>query len=210
MFSIFINTITDGTIVATLTDKDGTVTNYDLSTYGYRINNSIYGGEISCDVEPLKSVDLSTFRVLPGTKFAKDKNHVYYPLRVMCVDYIDCGVCFYSEIIVEKANPKLFKYLEKDYATDGTNVYFRGELIVDADGKTFRVIEGPEFFYFAVDKKKVYKHAEIFEEAAPSSFIYDKENVRNLIEGPYRYIIKDKNNVWEYTPPHSIKKINNK
>lgn len=38
VFAIFINTITDGTIVATLTDRDGTVTNLTDDTYGTYIS----------------------------------------------------------------------------------------------------------------------------------------------------------------------------
>ena len=181
------------------------------SVDGYtRIGNSIYGGEISCNVEPLKDIDLNTFKVLPGTKYGKDKNYVYYPLSVTCIDYIDCGVCYYTRIVVEKANPESFRYINKEYATDGENVYFRGELIADADGKTFKVIDGPEFFYFAVDVNKVYMHENIFEEADPLTFTYDSENENNLVKGQHRYIIKDKNTVWEYIPPNSINKIESK
>jgi hypothetical protein len=97
---------------------------------GYtRIGDSIYGGEIACDVKPLEDIDVSTFQVLPGTQYAKDKKHVYYPILIMCVDYEDCGVCYYSEYIVEKANPATFKYLGNDYGTDGKNRYFRGKIV---------------------------------------------------------------------------------
>jgi hypothetical protein len=62
---------------------------------GYtRIGDSIFGGEIGCNVKPLKDIDVKTFKVLAGTNFAKDKNHVYYPLEEHCVDYTDCGVCY--------------------------------------------------------------------------------------------------------------------
>src|SRR5690554_7685528 len=50
-----------------------------------------------------------------------------YPLEQPCIDYVDCGVCYYGKIIMESANPERFKYLEKEYATDGKNVYFRGD-----------------------------------------------------------------------------------
>lgn len=47
---------------------------------GYtRIANSIYGGEIACNVKPLDNIDIQSFTVLAGTQYAKDTNHVYYP-----------------------------------------------------------------------------------------------------------------------------------
>jgi hypothetical protein len=96
---------------------------------GYtRIGDAIFGGEISCNVKPLKDIDVETFQVLPGTKYAKDKNHVYYPIAIICRDYSDCGVCYYSDIIVPDAAVDTFRYLGNEYATDGKNVYFRGEL----------------------------------------------------------------------------------
>ncbi|MBC8757247.1 DKNYY domain-containing protein [Kordia sp. YSTF-M3] len=112
---------------------------------GYtRIGDAIFGGEIACNVKPLKGIDVQTFKVFAGTSYAKDKNHVYYPLRQLCIDYTDCGVCYYSDIIITSANVENFRYLGKEYATDGKNVYFRGELLKNADGATFKVIDGPE------------------------------------------------------------------
>ena len=104
-----------------------------------------------------------------------------------------------------------FKYLGKDYATDGQNVYFRGELIPNADGQSFKVIDGPEFFYFAIDKSRVYKHDKIFSNADPLTFYYDKNDKRNIdTEYQHNYIIGDKNNEWEFIPPNTINKIDKK
>jgi hypothetical protein len=104
-----------------------------------RIGDSIFGGEIACDIEPLKNLDAKSFQVLPGTGYAKDKNHVYFPINTSSIDYSDCGVCFFEEILVENANPVTFQYLGKDYATDGKLVFFRGQLLENANGPTFRV-----------------------------------------------------------------------
>ena len=176
-----------------------------------RIGDSIFGGEIACNIKPLKNIDVKTFKVLAGTQYAKDINHVYYPLEVPCIDYTDCGVCYYGKIIIENANPINFKYLGKDYATDGKYVFFRGQLLEGADGVTFKVIEGPEYFYFATDKNNVYKHGNIFKNADPSTFYYDKTNPKNKVsEFDNKFIIADKNNKWEYTPPDQIKKIDEK
>ncbi|MEL6194372.1 MAG: hypothetical protein AAFR66_20090, partial [Bacteroidota bacterium] len=69
---------------------------------GYtRVEDLIYGGEIACGVAPMKGPDLDTFKVLEGTSYAKDKRYVYYPIRILCVDFVDCGVCYFKEIIVK-------------------------------------------------------------------------------------------------------------
>jgi hypothetical protein len=171
---------------------------------GYtRINDSIFGGEIACNVKPLQNIDILSFKVLAGTDYAKDKNHVYFPLEVPCVDYSDCGVCYYSKIIIDNADPETFEYLDKDYASDGKLVFFRGKLLQNADAKTFKVINGPEYFYFATDKNHVYKHSEIFKNADPVTFYYDNTTDNS-------YIIGDKNNKWKYIPPDQIIKIDKK
>ena len=176
-----------------------------------RIGDSVFCGEINCNVPPVKGVDIPTFRVLAGTSYAKDKYNVYYPLQIMCNDSEDCGVCYCTKYIIQNANPATFRYLGKEYATDGINVYFRGELIKGADGVTFKVIEGPEFFYYAIDKLNVYKHDEIFLGADPNTFYYDKEDSRNIdTKQQHNYIIGDKLKEWEYIPPHSIKEIEKK
>lgn len=179
---------------------------------GYsRIGDSIFGGEIACNVSPLNNIDIHTFKVLAGTQYAKDTNHVYYPLETICNDYTDCGVCYYSKVIIESASPAFFKYLGKDYATDTKLVFFRGKLLQDTDGASFKVIEGPQYFYFATDKYHVYMHDKIFQDADPETFYYDSTDLRNNVsEYDNRYIIGDKDNEWEYIPPDQIKKVDKK
>ena len=173
-----------------------------------RIDTVIFCGEIGCDIEPMTGIDISTFEVLAGTNYAKDKNNVYYPIQVICIDYTDCGVCYCSDYILENVQTETFRYLDKEYATDGENVYFRGKLIKNGDGETFKVIDGPEYFFFAVDKNAVYRHDEIFSEADPSTFYYDKNDERNInTQFEHRYIIGDKDFKWEYIPPTTIRKI---
>ena len=171
------------------------------------IGNSIFGGEIACNISPLINIDISSFEVYAGTQYAKDKNHVYYPIVIPCIDFEDCGVCFFSEYIIKGANPETFRYLDKDYAKDNKFVYFRGKKIENADSKSFKVIEGPDSFYFAKDKNNVYKHSSTFKDADALSFMYDANDYRNKPDPIKIYIIKDKNNVWKYSPPDLIKKI---
>jgi hypothetical protein len=174
---------------------------------GYtRIGDSIFGGEIACNIRPLKNIDTKSFKVLPGTRYAKDTNHVYFPVKTFCSDYADCGVCYYSEVILENANPASFQYLGKEYATDGKLVFFRGQLLNGADAETFKIIDGPEYFYFATDKNSVYKHDKMFADADPATFNYLKSGSRNNVF-ENRYIIGDKNSKWEYIPPDQIVKI---
>lgn len=177
---------------------------------GYtRIGDSIFGGEIACNVKPLSGVDVETFKVLPGSKYAKDKNHVYFPLVINCVDYDECGVCYFAETIIQLANPLTFKILGKDYSTDGTFAYFRGRQIYGANGATFDIIEGPDNFYFAKDNENVFRYGEIFKGADPQTFYFDKNDIRDESNGVKKYIIGDKNGKWEYSPPDSVKRIDN-
>jgi len=191
-----------------LSDKNAwTSLNNNERIDGYtKIGDSIFGGEIDCNIKPLKNIDIKTFKVLAGTKYAKDTNRVYYPKETNCIDYEDCGVCYYSKIILENANSATFQYLGKDYATDGKLVFFRGQLLLGADGATFKVIEGPQYFYFATDKINVYMHNKIFTDADPATFNYLKSEPRNR-ELENRYIIGDKNSKWEYIPPDQVIKI---
>lgn len=172
---------------------------------GYtRIGNSIYGGTIGCNVKPLTGIDINTFKVLAGSNYAKDKNHLYYPQVEESIEDVDCNASFYSEIKVRKVKPETFQYIGNDYGTDGKSVFYRGYKIEEADSKTFRIIVGPKYFYFAVDKLHVYIHDEIFKEADPATFNFDREDPRNNED---KFIIKDKNKVWECKPPNFIKEI---
>lgn len=174
---------------------------------GYtRINNAIYGGEIDCNISPLKDVDANSFEAFPGSFYGIDKNRVYYPIMKNCVDYEDCGVCYYKDYVVEGANPKSFKYLGKDYAVDGSKVYYRGKILEGADGATFMVVQGPKYFYVGKDKLNVYIHNKIFNEADPQTFHIDLNNKLNEPDSD-KYVIGDKNHKWFFTPPHEVKSI---
>jgi hypothetical protein len=176
-----------------------------------RIDSVIYCGEIACDIEPMTGIDISSFEVLPGTNYARDKDNVYYPIQIICVDYVDCGVCYCSKYILDNVNRETFVYLDKEYATDGKNVYFRGELIKGADGETFKVIDGPEYFYFAVDNNTVYIHNITFSSADPATFYFDRDDERNIdTDYEHKYIIGDKNNEWEFIPPSTINRVKKK
>lgn len=174
---------------------------------GYtRKDNRIYCGEVNCGAKPMVGVDVTSFKVYPGSKYAKDKAFVYYPISITCSDYADCGVCSCDKYTISNLSIKDFEYLGKDYATDKIKVYFRGQELEGADGKSFRVINGPKFFYFAVDKNKVYKHDEVFLGADPSTFYYDHLDKRND-EVINHYVIADKKHKWLFIPPDKIRRF---
>jgi hypothetical protein len=171
---------------------------------GYtRKNNHIYCGEVACGAPPMSGVDVTTFQVWPGSKYAKDKSAVYYPLRITCHDYPDCGVCACTKYRLSNVAVQAFTYLGKDYATDHTTVVFRGQALAGADGKSFRVIKGPEFFYFAVDKGHVYKHDQVFVGADPHTFYYDRYHKRTD-EQANQYVVADRRHKWLFIPPTTI------
>jgi hypothetical protein len=137
-------------------------------------------------------VDVASFKVCPGSKYAKDNALVYYPVTITCSDYVDCGVCACTKYVIDNIAVTDFEYLGKDYATDRVKVYFRGQELEGAYSKSFKIINGPDFFYFAVDKSNVYKHNEVFLGADARTFYYDQLDKRNE-EGANRYVIADKN-----------------
>jgi len=57
-----------------------------------RIDSVIYCGEIACNFPPMEGIDISTFEVLPGTNYARNKNNIFYPLTIICADFTDCVV----------------------------------------------------------------------------------------------------------------------
>ena len=89
-----------------------------------RIGNKIYGGNatgiaINKLTSPLNGVDVESFKVCIGSDYAKDKNHVYYPIRMMCSDADTYGGCFFVEYIVKDVSSENFKYIGNQYGTDG-------------------------------------------------------------------------------------------
>ena len=180
--------------------------NQESTEWFSRIDSVVYCGEIFCNIEPMKNVDANSFEVIPNSNYARDKNNVYYPIEIPCIDYSDCGVCYCGKYVLENTNPNTFKYLGKDYAIDKNLVFFRGRKLNNADGETFEIIKGGEFFYFAKDKSHVYKHDKIFEEADAKTFYFDKKDERNKT----KTIVGDKNHEWEYQAPDKLIKLKKK
>jgi len=54
----------------------------------------------------LENVDVSTFETWKNSNYARDKNRVYYPINITCLEFENGdGMCFCDEYIVENAKP---------------------------------------------------------------------------------------------------------
>ncbi|WP_297063766.1 DKNYY domain-containing protein [uncultured Duncaniella sp.] len=115
----------------------------DMDREGWflRVGDSIYGTtveDINCCIKytkPLKKIDARSFVVSKDCEYAKDKNHVYYPISAICEDWWEadsegCADIDYIKMyLVVGADPKTFKYLYKTYGIDKHYMYFLGERI---------------------------------------------------------------------------------
>jgi len=171
-------------------------------------DGKIYCGEVACGADPMEDVDVNTFQVNPGSKYARDKSNVYYPLQVTCVDGRDCGVCYCVKSVVKGADPENFVYLGKDYARDDKSVYFRGKLLDYADSETFKVLKGAGPFLFAMDRHHVFLRETLFKEADAATFYYDSLHPANIQgEWVHAYVVRDKDHTWKYTPPNTFEEL---
>ena len=118
-----------------------------------RIGDSIYGttaeGAHCCVkyTKPLK-VDAKSFVVSEDCDYAKDKNHVYYPISAICEDWSapDSEGCsdieYIREYLVVGADPKTFKHLFGKYGIDKHYMYDWGERIPWDDRIILRAKQG--------------------------------------------------------------------
>jgi hypothetical protein len=172
---------------------------------GQRIDTWYYfdGKNIYCDeagTQQMRGVDVRSFQVLPGTKYARDKQHVYYPITIPCWDGVDkagnlIGNCYCEKYIVVGAEAPKFKYLGMDYATDGNYVFFRGEKVEGADGASVQLVKGPEYLYCVKDKARVFIYKKILPLTEPKTFQYWRTENDNT------YFLKDAHHVWKVEPP---------
>lgn len=168
-----------------------------------KVDDFIYCGSAGCGAKPMKNIDISSFVVFPGSGYAKDKNHVYYPLEIICYDGNCCGACTCSKYTIKDAISKSFQYLGKEYAKDKNHVYFRGVKIQNADAESFKILKSPEYCFFGKDKNHVFIHNTIMEEADSKTF-----EIKDTSQKYWKaIIIQDKFSKWEYTPPSTINKI---
>lgn len=86
-------------------------------------------------IDPLEGIDIPSFEVCKGSLYAKDKNHVYYPLLEECEDGPEYGACYMVEYIIEEADPTTFKYIGNGCGVDRRNMYRNGVKIPWDDTK---------------------------------------------------------------------------
>ena len=96
----------------------------------FRLEDKIYCGEVAFNGWPMENVDAETFEVLAGTQYARDKNHVYYPLETICVDGEDWGCCYCTKYVMEDVDPLKFRYLNDEYARGEYLLFHRGKMTI--------------------------------------------------------------------------------
>lgn len=91
--------------------------------------------EMQSELNPLYYSDSKTFEVCvnsDGEHYARDINNVYYPRDENTLFFdgdASGGEIYDSNIRIQGADSKSFKYIGKGYAVDKNNMYYRGEKI---------------------------------------------------------------------------------
>lgn len=129
------NSVIKGKSSDTLSIKDMGKWEYlsDGESYGLynRIGNHIYGGYTVSNSDiinhtPLSGVDIKTFQVCKGGDYAKDVNHLYFPIELIYNEGED--ECWFGDkYIVNGVNPEKFKFLGmysgENYGICGLKMY---------------------------------------------------------------------------------------
>lgn len=102
--------------------------NQRISSYT-RIDDKIFCGEVGCKDHPMKNVDAQSFYVWPGTEYAKDLGHVYFPETFVCRENYDCSACYNSNPVIENGDPKTFACTDTETAIDKGAKYERSTRI---------------------------------------------------------------------------------
>jgi len=104
----------------------------------FRNGDSIYCG---FTLDAMKGVDVNTFEVCDDKNrtsmfdsYARDKDNVYFPIYVICVESSDIRVgCYAEEYKMDYVFRNRFKYLGDGYATDCSTLYYRGQEVAWQD-----------------------------------------------------------------------------
>ncbi len=169
-------------------------------------NDQIYCGDSECSAPFMKGVDIGTFEVCFRTRYARDKNRVYYPIEEQCEDGLTCSACYCTHYVVKGADPGSLRCLGNDYAADRRRGYLRGEEVENSDGPSFRVIDCPPVLSFAADSRNVYRAGRVFPDADPATFHCDRgdprTNAKELV-----YIVGDKDREWKIGPNREFTEV---
>lgn len=99
----------------------------------HRINDTIIIGlikpwEYNYNLIRMHEVDIATFEVCEGSGYARDCNHVYFPILQRCYDDAPFDGIFVEYYLTE-ADPKTFKYIGNEYGADKRNMFHWGTKI---------------------------------------------------------------------------------
>ena len=116
--------------------------------------NNVYFSANGVEIKNLKMADVNTFKVT-GNGFAEDKNNKYYNGEITSID----------------KSHKVFG--ETPYLTDDNHVYYKGEIINNADPKSFEIFDAylSGNGFYAKDRSHVYFENNLISEADPSTFV---------------------------------------
>jgi len=219
--------------------KMGSSDSYEIEENGERYGNSEfieYQGKISVPVPSggryfLNGVDINSFRTLNSEDrdtriIGLDKNHVYFgniaisdldpnKLEVIGNGYYTDGTTTYFCSSLSERNKDLSTPMEilQSFATDGEKVYYKGEILENADLNTLKSVDGYNE-YFA-DKENVYYKSKllpiknsgklmVISAEQGDKFLYDEANGYVFIEdysfdrekAPYKVIGNNGNHLY--------------
>lgn len=121
---------------------------------------------------PISGADPKSFRVCINNdreRYAKDRRNVYYAGDGEYIDGLDFNIIDNTNTVrVIDANPQTFRYIGCGYATDGSNVYYKGINIAGADSHTFKLIGDG----YAFDSNYAYDGECKIVDANPQTFNY--------------------------------------
>jgi len=162
----------------------------------FKRHSKIYCGEVMYNEYPMKNIDTASFLVMGESGYAKDKQHVYYPLQQTCVDGENWGCCYCSDYMTG-ADVSTFQFKGGTYGVDRYHVYFMGKVIKNTNPESFLIINACGDVFFGKDSHTVYNGREILIGADAPSFHYDSLNEENYPSAGI-YIFSDKKNSWAY------------
>ncbi len=117
--------------------------------YAVDDKSAVYFDERFYQCEVLPPVDIESFKVIPNTHYASDKNQVYH-----------------CEAVLPNSDPQSFEILEGAFAKDNKQAYYGDAVLTDADPKTFTCRD----YRFAQDDTHMYLFDDLIVDADPHSF----------------------------------------
>ena len=114
--------------------------------------NNVYDGNesIGRGIKDPKTFEFLPNGIIYGTLYGKDKYNVYYIENKM----INCFDTYYSIYGVNGINKDKAEVLNDWFIKDDKNIYFKGEILEDADYNTFEVLPNGD----GKDKNRSYEY----------------------------------------------------